>query len=310
MAKKSQPARKQQKNAQCRPYPKVSGANSEPIRSRLDRSWSAEEKRDESGTLNQETTFLAEPSANDSPIEDFQPKSPSLPPPSSPPPPHPDLITDLAASFQDQLQSVLSLQNVSTVTDGPKSQAQDMMNANGNHQPYRQQQPHGQRPNRNHVGDVAGPVNSIPSGPTRSHIQVAKPYVFQQAIDGCLHDLGVAQAREDNIRLAGVQWIENVRKALKLYVSHHRSLQRRWARRPGIDSWMNADELTCASRPVRTFDTAVIYYHKFRLSHADNEYSFVVSLTCCYACFQCALRPTADFAIGCCGCRSLCGMQD
>jgi hypothetical protein len=30
------------------------------------------------------------------------------------------------------------------------------------------------------------------------------------------------------------------------------------------------------SRPVRTFDTAVIYYHKFRLVHTDTEYSYAV----------------------------------
>ena len=31
-----------------------------------------------------------------------------------------------------------------------------------------------------------------------------------------------------------------------------------------------------AFRPVRTFDTAVVYYHKFRLVHADTEYIYVV----------------------------------
>jgi hypothetical protein len=29
-------------------------------------------------------------------------------------------------------------------------------------------------------------------------------------------------------------------------------------------------------RPVRTFNTAVVYYHKFRLLHADTEYNYVV----------------------------------
>lgn len=28
------------------------------------------------------------------------------------------------------------------------------------------------------------------------------------------------------------------------------------------------------NRPVKTFNTAVIYYHKFRLVHKDNEYQF------------------------------------
>ena len=30
------------------------------------------------------------------------------------------------------------------------------------------------------------------------------------------------------------------------------------------------------NRPVRTFDTAVVYYHKFRLVHSDGEYAFAV----------------------------------
>jgi hypothetical protein len=29
--------------------------------------------------------------------------------------------------------------------------------------------------------------------------------------------------------------------------------------------------------PVRTFNTAVMYYHRFRLVHPDNEYNYVVS---------------------------------
>ncbi|KAK7897207.1 RNA polymerase II C-terminal domain kinase beta subunit [Exophiala xenobiotica] len=74
-------------------------------------------------------------------------------------------------------------------------------------------------------------------------VQVAKAYVFEQQIQRSLQDTGVSQAREDSIRLAGVQWIDNVRRALKL--------------------------------PVKTFNTAVVYYHKFRLQHSDGEYSFV-----------------------------------
>ncbi|KIW93504.1 uncharacterized protein Z519_06109 [Cladophialophora bantiana CBS 173.52] len=80
-------------------------------------------------------------------------------------------------------------------------------------------------------------------GPLPNYVQVAKCYVFEQEIQKCLKENGVSQAREDNLRLAGVQWIDNVRRALKL--------------------------------PVRTFNTAVVYYHKFRLQHSDGEYSFV-----------------------------------
>lgn len=49
-----------------------------------------------------------------------------------------------------------------------------------------------------------------------NYIQVAQAYVFEQTIQDRLKEVGVAQAREDNIRLAGVQWIDNTRKALKL----------------------------------------------------------------------------------------------
>lgn len=64
----------------------------------------------------------------------------------------------------------------------------------------------------------AGPLN----GPTRTvrrlpnHVQVADAYIFQQTIDDRLKKIGVTHAREDALRLAGVQWIDQVRRALKL----------------------------------------------------------------------------------------------
>lgn len=33
--------------------------------------------------------------------------------------------------------------------------------------------------------------------------------------------------------------------------------------------------------PIRTFNTAVVYYHKFRLVHPDNEYNYMVLPTSC-----------------------------
>ncbi|KAI9765343.1 MAG: RNA polymerase II C-terminal domain kinase beta subunit [Geoglossum simile] len=54
---------------------------------------------------------------------------------------------------------------------------------------------------------------------------------------------GVSEAKEDSMRLLGISWIDNVRKALQL--------------------------------PVRTYNTAAVYYHKFRLVHADIDYSFL-----------------------------------
>jgi CTD kinase subunit beta len=79
-------------------------------------------------------------------------------------------------------------------------------------------------------------------GPHPSHIEVAKPYILQSRIQQCLLDLRMSDAKEDSIRLQGVAWIEQVRRALQL--------------------------------PVRTFDTAAVYYHKFRLVRPDSEYNW------------------------------------
>ncbi|KAJ5576397.1 hypothetical protein N7535_003323 [Penicillium sp. DV-2018c] len=69
-----------------------------------------------------------------------------------------------------------------------------------------------------------------------SFIQVANPYIFEQTVGDCISALGVNPLRETSLRLQGVAWIDGVRRALNL--------------------------------PVRTFDTAVGYYHRFRLDAA------------------------------------------
>lgn len=79
-------------------------------------------------------------------------------------------------------------------------------------------------------------------GPHPSYIEVAKPYILQSRIQKCLTDLHMSDAKEDAVRLQGIAWIDQVRRALQL--------------------------------PIRTFNTAAIYYHKFRLLHADNEYNW------------------------------------
>ena len=76
-------------------------------------------------------------------------------------------------------------------------------------------------------------------GPHPSYIQIAKPYIFDHKIKDCLLAAGVTESKEDSVRLQGVAWIDSVRKALHL--------------------------------PVRTYNTAVVYYHKFRLVHPDNN---------------------------------------
>jgi CTD kinase subunit beta len=53
-------------------------------------------------------------------------------------------------------------------------------------------------------------------GPNPSFIQVAKPYIFEHTIQECFDLTGVAPAREDQLRLSGVLWIDNTRKSLRL----------------------------------------------------------------------------------------------
>jgi len=78
-------------------------------------------------------------------------------------------------------------------------------------------------------------------GPHPSFLQVAKPFVFEQTIQKCMKATGTDEAREDANRLQGVSYIESVRHAMQL--------------------------------PVRTFGQAVVYYHRFRLVHAESEYN-------------------------------------
>jgi CTD kinase subunit beta len=79
-------------------------------------------------------------------------------------------------------------------------------------------------------------------GPHPSYIEIAKPYILQSRIQKCLRDVNMSDAKEDTVRLQGVAWIDQVRRALQL--------------------------------PIRTFNTAAMYYHKFRLLHSDNEYNW------------------------------------
>lgn len=52
-----------------------------------------------------------------------------------------------------------------------------------------------------------------------SFIQVAKPYIFEQTIQDCIAAMGVNPLREESLRLQGVAWVDNVRRALHLYVA-------------------------------------------------------------------------------------------
>lgn len=55
-----------------------------------------------------------------------------------------------------------------------------------------------------------------PPGPHPSYIQLAKPYVFQYTVQECITHAGSTEGKDDGIRLQGVTWIDNVRKAMHL----------------------------------------------------------------------------------------------
>lgn len=55
-------------------------------------------------------------------------------------------------------------------------------------------------------------------GPHPSYIQIAKPYIFQHSVQECMMLAGSSDAKDDSIRLQGVSWIDNVRKAMHLYI--------------------------------------------------------------------------------------------
>ncbi|TGO82191.1 hypothetical protein BPOR_0895g00030 [Botrytis porri] len=110
------------------------------------------------------------------------------------------------------------------------------------------------------------PSQVNPTGPHPSFIQVAKPYMFQQHVNTKLMTIGANPTREDQFRLQGVTWINDVRVALQL--------------------------------PVRTFCTAATYFHRFRLVHKDTEYQYqdaaaAALLTACK--IEDTLKKSKDF---------------
>ncbi|SPN98436.1 related to CTK2 Carboxy-terminal domain (CTD) kinase, beta subunit [Cephalotrichum gorgonifer] len=102
--------------------------------------------------------------------------------------------------------------------------------------------PADRRPDTKTETPVAHPSDqSLPVGPHPGVVSVPAQYVFEQNIRQMQTAVGSDPTREDNYRLQGVQAIDNVRQALHL--------------------------------PVRTFDTAAVYFHRFRLRHREAEYN-------------------------------------
>ncbi|KAI0010937.1 cyclin-like protein [Xylariaceae sp. FL0662B] len=79
-------------------------------------------------------------------------------------------------------------------------------------------------------------------GPHVGSIKVGHQYDFEARIRRKLANMNSDSAWEDNYRLLGIQLIQDVRQALQL--------------------------------PVKTYDTACTFYHRFRLKHPGAEYNY------------------------------------
>lgn len=55
-----------------------------------------------------------------------------------------------------------------------------------------------------------------PKGPHPSYIETAKPYIFEHQVQTMLQRIGISEGVEENSRVMGVSWIDNVRRALLL----------------------------------------------------------------------------------------------
>lgn len=111
---------------------------------------------------------------------------------------------------------------------------------------------------------ITEPMENGHVGPHPSYIEIAKPYIFEPRIKECLNAAGVSEAKDDSIRLQGVAWIDSVRKAMHLQAKTTTSLLQ--------------SAKAHLYRPVRTYNTAAVYYHKFRLVHPDSN-GYIVSIS-------------------------------
>ncbi|KAK7413486.1 RNA polymerase II C-terminal domain kinase beta subunit [Neonectria punicea] len=94
----------------------------------------------------------------------------------------------------------------------------------------------------NHPPNTTNGDTAVKVGPHPGFISSSNQYTTELKLRRMLKDNGCDPARQDSYRLQGVQLIENVREYLQL--------------------------------PVRSFDTACTYFHKFRLNFRDAEYNY------------------------------------
>ncbi|KAK4196590.1 putative C-type cyclin [Triangularia verruculosa] len=86
------------------------------------------------------------------------------------------------------------------------------------------------------------PADDVPIGPVTGLSEIATQYISEQTLQQMLKAIAYEEAKDDHYRIRGVQLIDNVREALQL--------------------------------PVKTFDTAAIYYHRFRIRFPSSEYNY------------------------------------
>lgn len=112
-------------------------------------------------------------------------------------------------------------------------------------------------------------VDGSSKGPSPGNIALSNQYRFEQNIRRLQKECGCDPAREDSYRIQGVQLIDSVRQALRLYVVY--SPPSVYALHSNPYAVIKTDKRT---RPVKTFTTSCTYYHLFRLCHRDAEYNY------------------------------------
>ncbi|MDA4133264.1 MAG: hypothetical protein OK454_09110 [Thaumarchaeota archaeon] len=102
-------------------------------------------------------------------------------------------------------------------------------------------------------------------GPHPGYLSIASQYISEQKLRQMQREMKCDPAREDTYRLQGVQLIDSIRQSLQLYAFSPPSSS-------SLRGWIVDTDAEC--RPVKTFDTACTYYHKFRLYFRDTEYAY------------------------------------
>ena len=54
-------------------------------------------------------------------------------------------------------------------------------------------------------------------GPHPSYVELRRQFITEETIQDFFSNARITEAKEDSMRLQGVAWIDNVRKALKLW---------------------------------------------------------------------------------------------